>query len=131
MPIIVTFEVTDTDNNQRNRVQDFFVGLGWQNLGGSAYRYPPLNHTGTEDWLNCVIPALMVFRRYLLSSGRITVKNFTIDTNASVGYDCDPPYGHAPRILTAQDLRTMPYEKFTQDKLMDWVNSADYPYPNP
>jgi hypothetical protein len=129
MPIILTFEVTDDDNNQRNRVQDFLVGFGWQNLGGSAYRYPPLNHAGAEDWLNHVIPALMLFRRYLLSSERIKIKNVTIDTHASSGYDRDSGFGHRPRVLASGDLAAMPYEKFTRENLLTWINNADYPYP--
>ncbi|MBL8755337.1 MAG: hypothetical protein JNK15_18705 [Planctomycetes bacterium] len=40
MPIIISFDVQDDDNNQRNRVQELFEKLGWQNLGGSSYRYP-------------------------------------------------------------------------------------------
>jgi len=129
MPIILTFDVTDSDNNQRNRVQEFFEKLGWEALGGTSYRYPPLNNaTQLEDWINHVVPALMLFRRYLLSSPRVTLTRMTIDAHCSTGYD-GGNIGSPAHSLSASDLVATTHDKFTVQKLLDWVNTTDYPYP--
>lgn len=132
MPIVITFDVQDNDNNQRNRVQEFFEKLGWQNLGGSSYRYPQLGaqkQHPVEDWLNHVIPALMLFRRYVLSAPRVKLTKFTLDVQSSTGYDPTSPYGNPPRRLTRADLKQTARNKFTVNNLLQWINNNDYPYP--
>lgn len=130
MPIVVTFDLVDADTNQRNRVQEIFEKFGWQGLGGTAYRYPPLAAPiAPEDWLNHVIPALMLFRRYLLSSNRVQLTGLTIDAHSSTGFDSQIPCGSAAHVLAATDLTTTPQNKFTVTKLLNWVNTNDYPYP--
>ena len=129
MPITLTFDVEDADNNQRNRVQELFEKLGWQNVGGSSYRYPPLGQAGVEDWLNHVIPALMLFRKYLQSSNRVTLTKFSLDAQTSTGYDPASNYGSPPVVMVANHLVQTATNKFTVDNLLDWINTADYPYP--
>ena len=132
MPIIITFDVQDGDNNQRNRVQELFEKLGWQSLGGSSYRYPKLgSHLShpAEDWLNHVIPALMLFRRYVMSGPRVTLTSFTLDAQASTGCDVASQAGPSPKVMTSEDLYLTPHNKFTVTNLLAWLNAQDYPYP--
>jgi hypothetical protein len=71
MPITLSFDIKGAPPGERNRLQSMFERLGWENLRGSSYRYPPLDeHPKAEDWFNRVVPALMLFRQYLLKSRR-------------------------------------------------------------
>ena len=68
MPVVITFDSADYAGSDHTRIRTAFERLGWQNLGGSAYRYPRL---GTDDQpvevrMNHVIPALMLFRSFIL-----------------------------------------------------------------
>jgi hypothetical protein len=70
-----------------NKIQSLFERFGWENVGGSCYRYPALAAApGPEDWLNCVIPALMLFRSYVLARG-VTVSRYSLDAHSSTGHD--------------------------------------------
>lgn len=90
MPITFTFDLDqNTDPNDRTRINLAFRRLGWENIGGSAWRYPKFqpraNNHSPEDWFNHVIPALMYFRSIVENKG-ITVTNFTIDAHSVAGY---------------------------------------------
>jgi hypothetical protein len=67
-------------------------------LGGkgcSVFRY---EMDGEEDWLNEVVPALMIFRSYLLAKG-ISITAFTLDTHSVARIDTSDPdetLGYAP-----------------------------------
>jgi hypothetical protein len=41
MPVVFTFDIKGAPSNEYNRIQSFFERFGWENLGGSSYRYPP------------------------------------------------------------------------------------------
>lgn len=45
MPVTLSFDIQGASPNQRNRLQSMFERFGWQNLGGSSYRYPTLGET--------------------------------------------------------------------------------------
>ena len=65
MPVTITFDIEDAsvqDVNDRGRIYASFQRFGWENIGGSAWRYPALGSQNiSEDWFNHVIPALMYF----------------------------------------------------------------------
>jgi len=42
VPVIVTFDVEGAQPPEHNRIQSLFERLGWEALGGTAYRYPRL-----------------------------------------------------------------------------------------
>jgi hypothetical protein len=48
MPVVLTFDIKGATTSQLNRIQSFFQRFGWENLGGSAYRYPRLGTN--EKW---------------------------------------------------------------------------------
>ncbi|HVA50235.1 MAG TPA: hypothetical protein VNH11_28025 [Pirellulales bacterium] len=56
--------------------------------GPNTFRYPALavehGQTTLEDWFNHVVPALMLFRCYVLTR-RLVVKEFTLQANSSTG----------------------------------------------
>lgn len=88
MPITFTFDLNGNipDSNDRTRIIACFTRLGWEHIGGSAWRYPALGTSNaSEDWFNHVIPALMYFRS-LVEHGGITVDTFTIDAHSEAGY---------------------------------------------
>jgi hypothetical protein len=55
---------------------------------GSVLRYEV--DEGEEDWLNDVVPALMLFRSYVVAKG-ITLKFFTLDTHSVARIDLSDP----------------------------------------
>jgi hypothetical protein len=125
MPITLTFDIDEasiTDTNDRGRMSAAFARLGWEHIGGSAWRYPALGTTNaSEDWLNHVVPALMYFRS-LVEHANLNITKFTIDAHSEAGYRVgNPPVGamiqhsHAIRmyaqapdtdVLSEQRLRT-------------------------
>src|SRR5262245_58070747 len=99
VPIAVTFDVIRPTSRQLNRLRGAFERLGWEHLGNTAYRYPPLDGgAGPEDWFNHVIPALMMLRsfaRFLEGSGR-ALQSFTIDVQSSTGFNVQTGVGAPP-----------------------------------
>lgn len=129
MPITVTFDFASatTDVNDRARVRLAFQRLGWETIGGTAYRYPPLNATGPqppEDWFNHVVPALM-YMRSLIERKQIQIDNFTIDANASTGWR----QGVGPQILDTQTMPMVPVTTadttiLSEQRLRDWLRDT-------
>src|SRR5438132_8367751 len=102
MPAVITFDIKKATTKERNRVQSFFERLGWENLGGSSYRYPRLgSDQPTEDWFNHVIPALMLFRAFIVK-GDVTLKKFTLDVQSSTGFNPESGYGTPPLPVTSK-----------------------------
>jgi len=96
MPITVSYDLSDADTNERNYIRSMFERFGWKRLGGSVFRYEGDGYE--EDWLNEVIPALMIFRSYILAKD-IDLRFFTLDTNSVTHIDFsdpDTPLGIAP-----------------------------------
>lgn len=109
MPITVTFDIEEAslqDPNDRGRIYAAFIRLGWENIGGSCWRYPALDKGGehhSEDWMNHVIPALMYFRSIVEHSG-MNVTQFTIDAHSEAGYRAGPP-AVGQKIETAANIK--------------------------
>lgn len=134
MPIIVTFDLYGDSTSVRNRIQSMFHQLGWQQLGGTSYRYPPLANEARsvteEDWFNHVIPALALLRAFHFDSGT-PISRFSIDCQSSTGWDLNQSVGHPP---VADGSRLQPPVTTTQKtfgtkKLRAWIHSHHFPYP--
>ncbi len=128
MPVVLTFDLRDATPLQRNRIQSFFERFGWQNLGGSSYRYPRLgSEQPVEDWFNHVIPALMLFRAFVCTSG-CALSKYTLDVQSSSGFDPASEFGHAP----ADAGQLVWYEPtnaaFGHQRLREWIDAVAYPY---
>ena len=102
MPVTLTFDIEDAsvaDGNDRTRIIAAFTRLGWENVGGSAWRYPALGTQNTsEDWFNHVVPALM-YLRSLTSHAGFNITKFTLDAHSEAGHrsNSNPPLGEPIR----------------------------------
>lgn len=131
MPVVVTFDITNYKQNDHSRLKAMFERCGWENLGGTAYRYPKLGTADqpVEDWLNHVVPALMLFRAYLRKHQKVTLTRFTIDTNSSAGINPATNFGRVPLAgSVAADYDPQHPEHFGKKKLWDWLDNIPYPY---
>ena len=127
MPLVLSFDIEGAHHQVRNRIQSMFMRLGWEHLGGSAYRHPKLGtEQPVEDWLNHVIPGLMLFRT-LLRDNNITLTKFTIDVQSSAGFT-PTGFGQPPRTLGSTDLYPTHQKAFGEAKLLDWINNTSGPY---
>lgn len=130
MPIVITFHLKGAGPATRNRMQSFFERLGWQNLGGSAFRYPKLaaqQQSPMEDWFNHVIPALMLLRSAVLNQN-LEMTKFTLDVQSSTGLEQGGP-GAPPMLVGPGDMFAPTTIEFGEQKLLDWINGIGYPYP--
>jgi len=90
MPITVSYDLAAADTNERNYIRSTFERFCWDRIGGSVFRYDLTDGTGQEDWLNDVVPALMIFRSYCLAK-KIQVRFFTLDTSSVTRIDVSDP----------------------------------------
>lgn len=128
MPIVFSFDIESADSTDYNRIQSAFERLGWENLGGSSYRYPKLGtQPFAEDWFNHVIPALMLFRTYALKSKK-KIKKFTLDVQASTGYLPDGTFGTAPKDSKKIKLYEPNSKQFGKKNLEKWLAEIKFPY---
>ena len=131
MPIVFTFDLTGAQTVDRNRIQSFFERFGWQNLGGSAYRYPRLGaerEHPVEDWFNHIIPALMLFRAYVTSSGR-ELPQFSLDVQSSAGRNVEFNFGTPPIPGAEVELYETTQQQFGLSNLREWLDEVTFPYP--
>jgi hypothetical protein len=129
MPVVFTFDLEGALPKERNRIQSFFERLGWQNIGGSSYRYPKLgSEQPVEDWFNHVVPALTLFRSFVRNSGR-RLRNYTIDVQSSSGFDEAGKYGCPPEVGKKAKLYVPTNTAFGETKLRDWLSQIDDTYP--
>ena len=133
MPVVFTFDFTGVTAGEQHhmRVRSMLERFGWENLGGTSYRYPKLGTQDhpTEDWLNHVVPALMFFRAYVLHA-QITVSRFTLDTHSSTGCNPQAEYGTLP-VTEGILLYTPTSPQFGEGQLRQWLQAVDdaCPYP--
>jgi hypothetical protein len=90
MPITVSYDLANATPSERNYVRSMFERFCWVRLGGSVFRYDWTDKSGQEDWLNDVVPALMLFRSYCLAK-KIEVKFFTLDASSVTRLDASDP----------------------------------------
>jgi len=128
VPIILTFDIEGAPSVERNRVHCAFERFGWENLGGSSYRYPKLGaDQPVEDWFNHVIPALMLFRVYVVESGR-PLTRFTLDVQSSSGANPETGFGNLPVNGANVQFYRPTHGHFGLAVLRDWLRDIPYPY---
>ncbi|WP_134943481.1 hypothetical protein [Pseudomonas syringae] len=129
MPVTITFDIEDAsvkDVNDRGRIYAAFQRLGWENIGGSAWRYPALGTANvSEDWFNHVIPALMYFRSVTEHAG-INVYNFTIDAHSEAGYRGRAKPAVGAGIVTSANIAMYPsaYDALSERRLRSFIGAA-------
>ena len=128
MPVILTFDIEGATPDEHNRVQSLFQRLGWEDLGGSSYRYPRLgSEQPVEDWFNHVLPALMLFRAYLLKSKK-KLSGYTLDVQSSSGFNPDRKFGAPPLPGDEVPLYKPTQPAFGEANLKEWLNEVKFPY---
>src|SRR5438045_3425134 len=107
-----------------------FERFGWERLGNTAFRYPALGQQpAAEDWLNRVVPALMMlgaYSRFAAQEGRGLVR-FTIDAQSMTGFNTATNVGSLPVTGDEIDL-TQPLpggHAFAERRLRDWIDAID------
>lgn len=148
MPVLLTYDLEGATSAEFNRLQSMFERLGWEKLGGSSYRYPRLGTTSqpVEDWLNHVVPALMLFRTFVIKSAS-DLRQFTLDVQSSSGYQKSTNFGSAPLSGSEMKATTSKVKKsitkvkkankkiyipkntsFGEKNLIEWLDEIEYPY---
>jgi len=126
MPITVTFDLPGSTNvNDRNRIRVVFERLGWEVMGGTAYRYPRFGSENvSEDWFNHVIPALM-YLRALCENRDVAMEKFTIDASASAGLRSG---GAGAEMKSSKNLELYTPSSnesvLTEKRLREWLESC-------
>ena len=129
MPITITFDIETasvTDTNDRNRIYAAFERLGWENTGGSAWRYPALgSENPSEDWFNHVVPALMYFRSMVEHAG-LNVTTFTVDAHSEAGFRGKqlPNIGAAIQSAADIEMYDSGADKLSADRLRRFISDA-------
>jgi hypothetical protein len=133
MPITFSFDIEEStvkDTNDRTRIQLAFLRLGWEQVGGSSWRYPCLGASHpSEDWFNHVVPALMYFRALVEHAG-IKVTRYALDAHSAAAYkNGSAPIGSA--ILSAQSVVGYPPQldasheaKLSEARLKQFIEDA-------
>lgn len=126
MPITISFDLPGSGPHDIGRIQSMFERFGWERAGDSVYRYPRSDDTEPEDWLNRVIPALMLFRTFVVTTGR-SLSSFTVSANSSTAYNRASKLGTAP--TNDLELFRPSNQKFGAKNLWAWLESMEWPYP--
>ncbi|MGA9700281.1 hypothetical protein [Pseudomonas sp.] len=130
MAVVITFDLKNYKRNDHSRLKSMFERFGWENLGGTAYRYPRLgtDDQPVEDWLNHVVPAMMLFRAFLTNHSSVVLTRFTIDTDSSAGYNPKTGFGSGP-LPAASAAHYSPVKgHFGKKQLRNWLDNIPYPY---
>ncbi len=60
MAVLFSYNLTGHVSIDNNHIQSMFERFGWASVGGSSYRFPPLDAVpSAEDWLNTTDPRLL------------------------------------------------------------------------
>jgi hypothetical protein len=122
VPIMLSFDLVGADAVHYKTLQSQFERFGWENAGGSCYRYPRLNEPQyPEDWLNCVIPALMFFRTYICGRD-FGLGKYSLDTQTSTGAHEQHPSSGSTIKLSETANQHLP-----EARLRKWLDEVTKP----
>jgi len=129
MPVVVTLDIQSAEPQERNPIQSFLEHFGRENLGGSSYGQPRLGTNGQpiEDWFNHTVPAFMLFRTYLTSSGRRLTK-CTSDYQSSTEHSSNVDFGNPPLGGADIPLYAPTNPAFGENNLRQWLIGTNHPY---
>lgn len=103
---MISYDITDVNNNNRNYIRSMLERFHWQRLGGSVFRYEGtlINGRLYEDWLNHVAPSLMFLRSFLLLHN-ISLRFLTVDASSTAFLDhSDPGVPLGTSVQQGEDL---------------------------
>jgi hypothetical protein len=121
MPIMFSYELRGAHPEHHNHIQSAFERLGWEGVGGSCFRFPRIGTSPAtpEDWLNCVVPALMLFRSYALKRG-LAVEKFSLDAQSSTGCSGGATLKDGKSIHLEKDAAA----QFGEKNLRQWLDDT-------
>jgi hypothetical protein len=93
MPVTITYDLRRASTNNTNWLRSMLERFGFRRLGGTVFRYQgaaDADGGSTEDWLNHVAPALMLFRSYV-AHHNLTLTRFTVDAHSVAFMDLSDP----------------------------------------
>lgn len=139
MPVNFLFKFKDARSDQK-QIGALFERLGWECFDAGSFRYPRLTNgsdrPALEDWFNHVVPALMLFRSYVLAHG-LVVERIALDASVSTGYRREPAVGNPP--LPANEVKlyepnednvstNASYDDQEWSMLQDWLDGIHFPF---
>lgn len=144
MPVTFSYEL-DKPGPAQQQIGSLFERLGWERVGSDSYRYPSLTAEGgsttAEDWFNHIVPALMLFRCYVLTH-RLVVESITLDAHSSTGYRRKAGFGAPPQAAEYIKLRDplfassrgnaasrdASHDEQEWSMLEDWLDAISFPF---
>lgn len=124
MPVTISYDLADVTTNQRTYIRSALERFGFVRLGGSVFRYDP-GEPG-DDWLNCIAPAIMFFRSYVLHN-HINVTHFTVDCHGASFVDASDPgsiFGLVPQMGAGLPLVTPTNAQSSEGAVRTWVDNC-------
>jgi hypothetical protein len=139
MPVNFFFKLKDARPDQK-QIGVLFERLGWERLDAASFRYPRLTdesgEVSLEDWFNHVVPALMLFRSYVVTH-RLVVEKISLDAFTSTGYRREPEVGNPPLAadqvkLYQPNIHAVPASESHDEQewamLEDWLDGIHFPF---
>lgn len=128
MPVTISYDLAGADSVHHNYIRSMLERFGWRRFGGSVFRYDAGAATtpAAEDWLNNVIPSLMLLRAYILHNG-LALKRFTLDAASTTFVDLsDPaqPLGQGPQGGIGVTLVQPTNQQSSETALRDFVDAC-------
>ena len=129
MPVTLSYDVTNIDNNARNYIRSMLERFHWQRLGGSVFRYDGVEQadgTRYEDWLNHIAPSLMFLRAFLLNR-RIALRFLTVDASSISFLDHSDPsiqLGTTPQSGRQVELASPSNDQSSERTIRDFLDAA-------
>lgn len=130
MAVMFSYDLSNQDPADHNRIQSLFERFNWERIGGSCYRYPKMaesvpasRETKPEDWLNCVVPALMLFRAYVQKRD-LELKKYSLDAHSSTGYSVERVLENALHEGQGMDFGTTDQPAFGEKNLRAWLDAV-------
>lgn len=124
MAVLLSYNFAGHKPINNNHIQSMLERFGWQSVGGSSYRYPPIDAEPLfpEDWWNVVVPALMCFRAYVVKNA-LQLSHFSLDAHSSTGYSqtsaqVPPVDGKSLQLAASNNAQ------FGEQNLRDWLDAT-------
>ena len=128
MPIIVTFDIKKIDKNGHPRLKSMFKRFGWQAIGGSVFKYPSSEKSNEpEDWLNHVVPALMLLRTFVIAK-ELSLDSFCLSASSFTEVQRTPRRGRLPTNTKILRDPGKSDQAFGEAQLLKWIGDLKFPY---
>lgn len=123
MPVTVSYDFRGAEGNQLNILRTSFERFGFRRLGNSLFRHDA--NVAGDDWLNCIAPAMMFFRSYVLHHNMQLIR-FTVDCHGAsfIDFSGVPTFGELPLEGANLHLAQPTLQAGTDAALTTWVDDC-------